>query len=820
MVSLSGSNNLSPDLSESNDQRQLGYSPLLNITNNQPQAALSTQAFSAQLVLSTPSVNTNSVFKPAELITAQPLLTGELNFGAVSTTAKPSPSNAALTSYIPTTGGVNQTATRPLQGRALPSGDQRIDTILGGYKWGVKTLTYSFFAGGTYYGDEVNVVPVSEGVKKNVRYILKHVIEPLIDVTFVEVQDSSATKRYGQLRYLASSLGEGYAHANYPVSTDANQGNSNDIAGDVVINSNEDKNDGQSGFQSGMGSYAYETLIHETLHALGLKHPGDYNGDQPGDPPYLPFGQDNNDNTVMSYNTTQTQASTPMPYDVMALHYLYGARAFNTGNTTYTFSSVFGYSDGTRTVGSTTSKTKLTLWDSGGNDTLNFSKLGASAGYYFDLSNGGWLTKTAALNSETYNALSSGSKKSGKIYTVNGPGTSIGPGVTIENAIGSTSNDTLYGNNANNTLVSNGGNDFINGEAGDDTLIGGAGNSTLIGGLGNDVYYIQSLGDVVRSETAPTERDTIRSYINFRMGKNANVHRLGLLTTNNLNGIGNDFDNTIVGNSGNNKLDGQAGDDTLNGGGGSDTLNGGLGDDLFVVDNTGVVVVEKYNQGIDTVNAFVSYILGDNVEHLNLQGASKLRGAGNALNNQLVGNIGSNLLNGQAGSDTLYGENGNDTLLGGIGIDVLYGGYGNDTLLGGDGTDFLLGENGNDVLAGGAGNDILTGGVDNDFFVYGTGVAFKKSAIGIDKITDFSRVAGDRDQILLSRATFKAGTSFANVATDAQAALSSAYITFSAGTRSLFYNQNGSAAGFGTGGQFAEVSNVSSLVTTDFTFIA
>jgi Ca2+-binding RTX toxin-like protein len=782
MVSLFDSNDLSPDLSESNDPRQPLYSPLLNIANNKPDAALSTQAFSAQLVLSTPSVNVNSVFKPAELANPQPRSIGELN--PISITAKPSSSSAALTSYIPLTGDINQAVTTPLQGKSVSSGDQRIDTLLSGYKWGVKTLTYSFLAGGTYYGTEKALL-VSEGAKANIRHILKKVIEPLININFVEVKDSSATKSYGQLRYLDVLLPEknntlGYAQM--PFSTDQNQGNSNDTAGDVRLNKRFDIRDEDRGFQNGIGSDGYETLLHETLHALGLKHPGDYNGDSGGEPPYLPLGQDNYDNSVMSYNFTPTSPGTLMDHDVLALQYLYGARPLNAGNTTYTFSSVFGYSDGSRTVGSATSKTKLTLWDSGGNDTLNFSKLGSSAGYYFDLSAGGWLTKTAALNSEIYDAKQAG-RMTGKKYAANGPGTKIGSGVTIENAIGSTSNDTLVGNGSNNTLISNGGNDFISGGSGSDTLIGGAGNSTLAGGLGNNFYYTQSLGDVIIAGGYPGEKNTVRSYINFRMNNDSDVDRLGLLTTNNLNGIGNKLNNTIVGNNGKNQLNGKEGDDTLSGGGGSDTLIGGLGNDLFVVDNAAVIVVEKYKEGIDTIHSFVDYTLGNDVERLGLQGVSNMRGTGNALSNTIVGNIGNNLLNGQASRDFLYGGAGNDTLI------------------------------------GGTGDDVLTGNAGNDSFLYGTGAAFATGAIGIDKISDFSRVAGNTDKIALSSTTFNAGTSFANVATDALAATSTAFITFSTGTRNLFYNQNGAAAGFGSGGQFAIVSNVSSLLATDFAII-
>lgn len=65
------------------------------------------------------------------------------------------------------------------------------------------------------------------------------------------------------------------------------------------------------------------TITHEIAHALGLKHPGNYNtGDAS---PYLPGSEDNTLNTVMSYNVTSPDTLNPAPYDIEALQYLYGA---------------------------------------------------------------------------------------------------------------------------------------------------------------------------------------------------------------------------------------------------------------------------------------------------------------------------------------------------------------------------------------------------------------------------------------------------------------------------------------------------------------
>ena len=103
--------------------------------------------------------------------------------------------------------------------------DLRIATVLAGYKWGVSTITYSFFSGGSYYGSERGTVPVSDAVKKSVRDFLENTIESLINVNFVEVSDSASN--YGLIRYLAAQDPD-YAYAYYPTSADFNQGNSSD----------------------------------------------------------------------------------------------------------------------------------------------------------------------------------------------------------------------------------------------------------------------------------------------------------------------------------------------------------------------------------------------------------------------------------------------------------------------------------------------------------------------------------------------------------------------------------------------------------------
>jgi Ca2+-binding RTX toxin-like protein len=140
------------------------------------------------------------------------------------------------------------------------------------------------------------------------------------------------------------------------------------------------------------------------------------------------------------------------------------------------------------------------------------------------------------------------------------------------------------GNALNNTLVGNAAANTLNGAAGDDYMVGGA---------GNDTYLVASAGDRT-IEAAGGGTDTVRSYVTWTLA--ANVERLELLGTANLNGTGNALANTLVGNSGSNILNGGAGNDYMAGGAGNDTFffNTALG-------ASNIDTITDYNVAQDTV---------------------------------------------------------------------------------------------------------------------------------------------------------------------------------------------------------------------------
>ncbi len=155
---------------------------------------------------------------------------------------------------------------------------------------------------------------------------------------------------------------------------------------------------------------------------------------------------------------------------------------------------------------------------------------------------------------------------------------------------------------------------------------------------------------------------------------------------------------TLTGTAGHDDLWGRGGDDLLQGGDGNDfvngelgndTLVGGTGDDMLIVDSTGDVVTELAGEGNDTVQSYIDYTLGANVENLILIGDIARTGTGNAAANMLTGNLLANLLDGGLGADTIDGGGGADTLLGGRGADVLVVRSGLEHVDGGAGSDVL-----------------------------------------------------------------------------------------------------------------------------------
>ena len=353
-----------------------------------------------------------------------------------------------------------------------------------------------------------------------------------------------------------------------------------------------------------------------------------------------------------------------------------------------------------------------------GNDTLSG---GAGDDTYVVDASGDVVTENADSGTDQVN--------SGVSYTL---------GANIENVtLTGTGNLNATGNSGDNVITGNSGANLLSGGTGADN-----GTDSFVGGAGHDTYVVDSANDVV-TEALNAGTDQINTSVNYTLS--ANVENLLVTGTVGLLGTGNALDNYLTGASGNDTLVGDAGADTLRGMAGNDVLQGGAGNDLYLVDAAGDSVVEAAGaaEGDDTIQANVTYTLGDNVENLTLTGTGNFNATGNSLDNILKGNLGNNLLDGDAGSDAMAGGDGNDTYvvddagdttseLAGGGTDEVQASVDwtlasqvenlvlSGTDLAGTGNELnntITGDIGNDTLDGGTGADTLVGGDGDDSYV-------------------------------------------------------------------------------------------------------
>ncbi|WP_448191523.1 M10 family metallopeptidase C-terminal domain-containing protein [Azospirillum sp. sgz301742] len=408
------------------------------------------------------------------------------------------------------------------------SGNNHIDALLTGVRADTSDLTYGFpTANSTWTGYAAGSEPFDRfttltAAQQSAVTAALATWSSVADLTFTQVAEPG---QVADIRY--SGTGQAStAHTYYPHSSPLGE----DVwFGPRLTNA--------AVWQP--GNYEFETAVHETGHALGLKHPHDASiGGAVGD------NAESVEMSVMSYlsyaGAPLTESYTvapgsypaaPMLDDIAAVQYMYGANyASNVDDTTYRFSPDQGV-------------IFRTIWDGGGTDTYDLSDF--REGVNVNLQPGQWSTfargQLAHLNVGDPTVLARGNVANAYLYNND-------PRSLIENAIGGSGDDTVTGNDANNTLSGRQGNDTLTGGNGQDTFFGGNDNDMIFGNQGNDLLLGNAGADTL------------------------------------FGGLGND---TLYSGRGDDLMFGDDGDDVLFGDLGNDTLDGGAGADIFAMATRG-----------------------------------------------------------------------------------------------------------------------------------------------------------------------------------------------------------------------------------------
>lgn len=335
-----------------------------------------------------------------------------------------------------------------------------VKAIDSGYHWSATTITFGFPTVAPSFlarQEGKGFVPFN-AVQKEAALLALALWDDVAAIRLVQAADW----RSADITFSNTTTSIGYAHAYFPGGWAG--------AGSVWLNAREKLLTAPE-----VGRDGFLTILHEIGHALGLDHPGNYDGGRPTYEKNARYAQDTVMYTVMSYfearhtgadwrgdGPRKTDAQTPMVHDILTLQAIYGAdTSTRKGDTVYGFKStadrwVFDFKQNASPV--------VTIWDAGGIDTLNLSgyaqdqRISLVPGSYSDV---GGMKKNLAIAFDTW----------------------------IERAVGGSGNDTITGNDRANML---------RGGDGDDVLIGGKGRDVLIGGDGADAFVFLAVADSPR----------------------------------------------------------------------------------------------------------------------------------------------------------------------------------------------------------------------------------------------------------------------------------------------------------------------------------
>jgi Ca2+-binding RTX toxin-like protein len=340
-----------------------------------------------------------------------------------------------------------------------------IQALISGDSWNHPNLTFGFPTLASQYPGsfpEANdgFTPFTASQQAATRLLLQ-IVGTVTPLTFTELV---ANPGQADLRYAMSNLPD-VAYAYYPT----NDGPSS-RGGSAWFNHTSFNNPVQ-------GRYAWMGILHETGHALGLKHGHEF-------PLAISADRDSVEYSVMTYrsfpgqdlsggggysNETNSYPQTLMMYDIAALQQIYGANyGFNATDSVYTWAPGSGQTliNGAPAISPGGDRIFLTVWDGGGNDTYDLSAY--STGTTIDLRPGEWtITSTTQIANLGQGHMARGNVANALLFQGNAAS-------LIENAIGGTGQDTIIANQAANHLAGNGGNDtfkwMASGDAGTGAL--------------------------------------------------------------------------------------------------------------------------------------------------------------------------------------------------------------------------------------------------------------------------------------------------------------------------------------------------------------
>ena len=338
------------------------------------------------------------------------------------------------------------------------TGDNRIDPLLFGQRWASQSISYSFPSQNSAWSTDSasgygprnaggepwhpSFLPLSELDRSYFELALQQWAN-VANVHFNLITESSDS--VGDIRVAYSEtagMADAEAWSYLPTGIAA--------SGDIWINSTSDS----AKVDWIPGDYAFLTVLHEIGHSLGLEHPFDDSS--------FPATLDSMSTTIMSYSALPGDQNsffdfyptTPMPLDILAIQYVYGAN-----NQYHQEDTVYRYDD-TKTY-------HETIWDSGGNDWITYA--GGKEIAIIDLREG--------EGSYIGNSVLAFDSAQNPDLAMN---VWIAYNVVIENATGGVNDDLLIGNDHANTLIGGEGADDFIGRKGDDVLQGEGGIDTAI----------------------------------------------------------------------------------------------------------------------------------------------------------------------------------------------------------------------------------------------------------------------------------------------------------------------------------------------------